>query len=221
MRFLIEPLLSQPDTQALVEQLQSASSDWRSGGETAGWHARQVKNNHQLDRNSQLHQQLSAGLVDQLRLHPLIQAAAFPRLIHSILFSRSGVGEGYGRHVDNAWMGVGRSDLSFTVFLSEPDAYDGGALILESSSGEEPFRLPAGHALVYPSTQLHRVDPVTRGERLVAVGWIESRIRSAEQRELLFELDTARRASYERNGKDEIFDLISKSYTNLLRRWDS
>jgi len=221
MRFLIEPLLSQPDTQALVEKLQCASSDWRSGRETAGWHARQVKNNHQLDRNSQLHQQLSAGLVDQLRRHPLIQAAAFPRLIHSILFSRSAVGEGYGRHVDNAWMAAGRSDLSFTVFLSEPDAYDGGALILESSSGEEPFRLPAGHALVYPSTQLHRVNPVTRGERLVAVGWIESRIRSAEQRELLFELDTARRASYERSGKDEIFDLISKSYTNLLRRWDS
>jgi PKHD-type hydroxylase len=221
MRFLIEPLLSQPDSQAVVQQLQNTSSDWRPGGETAGWHAREVKTNHQLDRNSQLHQQLAAGLVDQLRRHPLIQAAAFPRLIHSILFSRTGVGEGYGRHVDNAWMVAGRSDLSFTVFLSEPDSYDGGALILESPSGEEAFRLPAGHALVYPSTQLHRVDPVTGGERLVAVGWIESRIRCAEQRELLFELDTARRALYQRSGKDEIFDLISRSYTNLLRRWDA
>jgi len=118
-------------------------------------------------------------------------------------------------------MGAGRSDLSFTVFLSDPDTYSGGALILESSNGEEAFRLSAGHALVYPSTQLHRVDPVTRGERLVAVGWIESRIRHAEQRELLFELDTARRALFERSGKDEIFDLISHSYTNLLRRWDA
>ena len=93
--------------------------------------------------------------------------------------------------------------------------------MLETSSGEEALRLPAGHAVIYPSTQLHRVEPITSGERLVAVGWIESRIRHADQRELLFELDTARRALFERHGKDEIFDLISRSYSNLLRRWDS
>jgi PKHD-type hydroxylase len=149
-----------------------------------------------------------------------MQAAAFPRQIHSLLFSRSGVGEGYGRHVDNAWMAGGRSDLSFTLALTDPDGYQGGALVLESPSGEEAFRLPAGHALVYPSTLLHRVEPVTSGERLVAVGWIESRIRHGDQRELLFELDTARRALFERSGKDEVFDLISRSYTNLLRRWE-
>jgi PKHD-type hydroxylase len=118
-------------------------------------------------------------------------------------------------------MSGGRSDLSFTVFLSEPDAYDGGSLVLEDPSGEESIRLPAGHAIVYPSTLLHRVEPVTRGERLVAVGWMESRIRHRDQRELLFELDTARRLVFERSGKDEVFDLISRSYTNLLRRWDS
>jgi PKHD-type hydroxylase len=123
--------------------------------------------------------------------------------------------------MDNAWMRGGRSDLSFTVFLSEPEAYSGGALVLESPGGEESFRLPAGHALVYPSTLLHRVEPVTAGERLVAVGWIESRIRHADQRELLFELDTARRALFQRHGKDEIFDLISRSYSNLLRFWDA
>ena len=94
---------------------------------------------------------------------PLLQAAAFPRRIHGLLFSRSGGGEGYGRHVDNAWMRGGRSDLSFTVFLSEPDAYAGGDLVLESPDGEESFRLQAGHALVYPSTLLHRVEPVTAG----------------------------------------------------------
>jgi len=222
MRFLIEPLLSAPQCQDLRQQLQQAAPDtWRAGTETAGWHARAVKHNHQLDRDSPLHQTLAAALVEVLERHPLLQAAAFPRRIHSLLFSRSCAGEGYGRHVDNAWMGAGRSDLSFTVFLSEPDAYDGGALVLESPSGEEAIRLPAGHAVVYPSTQLHRVEPVGRGERLVAVGWIESRIRQAEQRELLFELDTARRALFARSGKDEIFDLISRSYTNLLRRWDS
>ena len=130
------------------------------------------------------------------------------------------MGEGYGRHVDNAWMADGRSDLSFTIALADHDGYQGGALVLESSSGEEAFRLPAGHALVYPSTLLHRVEPVTAGERLVAVGWIESRIRHADQRELLFELDTASRALFERSGKDEVFDLISRSYSNLLRRWE-
>ena len=101
-----------------------------------------------------------------------------------------------------------------------PDHYQGGALVLESPSGEESFRLPAGHALMYPSTLLHRVEPVVVGERIVAVGWIESRIRHHDQRELLFELDTARRTLFERSGKDEVFDLISRSYSNLLRRWD-
>jgi len=117
-------------------------------------------------------------------------------------------------------MAAGRSDLSFTVFLSSPSDYEGGALTLETPGGSECYRLPAGHGLVYPSTQLHSVEPVLTGERLVLVGWIESRIREAEQRELLFELDTARRALFARSGKDEVFDLISRSYSNLLRRWD-
>ena len=96
-----------------------------------------------------------------------------------------------------------------------------GALVLEEGGAERSYRLPAGHAIVYPSTLLHRVEPVSAGQRLVAVGWIESRIRHADQRELLFELDTARRALFERSGKDEVFDLICRSYSNLLRRWDS
>jgi PKHD-type hydroxylase len=221
MRFLIEPLLSPQQCLAFTEQLQQQGSIWLPGHDTAGWHARAVKHNHQLDRDSPLHQKLAAQLEQQLQGHPLIQAAAFPRRIHSILFSRSRVGEGYGRHVDNAWMAAGRSDLSFTVFLNPPEEYEGGALVLESASAEECFRLPPGHAIVYPSTQLHRVEPVRAGERLVAVGWMESRIRQAEQRELLFELDTARRALFARSGKDDVFDLISRSYSNLLRRWDS
>jgi PKHD-type hydroxylase len=221
MQVRIEPLLSAQQSQMWLEQLRQAVESWLPGGETAGWHARQVKHNHQLDRDSKLHQELAAQLEEQLLGHPLLQATAFPRRIHGVLFSRSGVGEGYGRHVDNAWMASGRTDLSFTLFLSELDAYEGGALVLESPSGEEPFRLPAGHAIVYPSTLLHRVESVTKGERHVAVGWIESRIRTGDQRELLFELDTARRALFARSGKDEIFDLISRSYSNLLRLWDS
>jgi PKHD-type hydroxylase len=221
MRFLLEPLLAADELRELVSVLQDPAAPWIDGASTAGWHARDLKRNHQLDGASPLHQQLSARLKAVLTAQPLLQAAAFPRRIHGLLFSRSGTGEGYGRHVDNAWMGGGRSDLSFSLFLSEPETYAGGALVLEAPGGEESFRLPAGHALVYPSTLLHRVEPVTAGERLVAVGWIESRIRHADQRELLFELDTARRTLFARHGKDEIFDLISRSYSNLLRCWDS
>ena len=220
MRFQLEPLLSPEEARAMARQLLAESEGWQSGRDTAGWHARAVKSNRQLNRACALHRQLAEGLEERLLAQPLLQAAAFPRRIHGLLFSRSGPGEGYGRHVDNAWMAGGRSDLSFTLFLSEPSAYEGGELVLESPHGEEAFRLAAGEALVYPSTLLHRVEPVTSGERLVAVGWIESRIRQAEQRELLFELDTARRALFERSGKDEIFDLISRSYSNLLRRWE-
>ena len=220
MRFLIEPLLSESYCQSSVELLQKENADWRSGAETAGWVARGVKNNHQLNRQCQLHHTLALEVTDLLRTHPLVQAAAFPRQIHSLLFSRSGVGEGYGRHVDNAWMADGRSDLSFTVALSSPDNYKGGELVLESPGGEEALRLPAGHAIVYPSTLLHRVEPVTSGERLVAVGWIQSRIRHADQRELLFGLDMAGRALFKRSGGDEVFDSISRTYANLLRRWE-
>ena len=221
MRFLLEPLLAEDELQDLVSVLQDPAAPWIDGASTAGWHARDLKRNHQLDGESPLHQQLSARLEAVLTAQPLVQAAAFPRRIHGLQFSRSGAGEGYGRHVDNAWMGGGRSDLSFSLFLSDPEAYAGGALVLETPAGEESCRLTAGHALVYPSTLLHRVEPVTAGERLVAVGWIESRIRHADQRELLFELDTARRCLFARHGKDEIFDLVSRSYSNLLRRWES
>jgi PKHD-type hydroxylase len=178
-----------------------------------------VKRNRQLDRTSELHQRLGETISAALLAHPLLQAAALPLRVHGLLFSRCGPGEGYGRHLDNAYMAGGRSDLSFTVFLADPQLYEGGALVLETEAGEEQVRAPAGHAFVYPSTLLHRVEPVRSGERLVAVGWIESRVRSAERRELLFELDTARRALFGLEGKGEVFDLVSRSYTNLLRMW--
>lgn len=220
MSFQLEGLLNAEELASWIGRLQAAEGLWRSGAETAGWHARAVKHNRQLDRQAPLHQELAAVLESRLAAHPLLQAAAFPRRIHGVLFSRCGPGEGYGRHVDNAWMAGGRSDLSFTLFLSDPDACSGGELVLESDLAEERLKLPAGGVVVYPSTMLHRVEPVRSGERLVAVGWIESRIRQQEQRQLLFDLDTARRTLFQRSGKDETFDLISRSYSNLLRRWD-
>jgi len=180
-----------------------------------------VKNNRQLDPTTSLHSTLAAEVVAAMDAHALVRAAAFPRRIHGLLFSRMGPGEGYGRHVDNAWMSDGRADLSFTLALTDPGAYAGGDLLLETPSGDERIRLPSGHAVLYPSTRLHQVEPVHQGERLVAVGWIESRIRHGEQRELLFELDAARRTLFAQDGKGEVFDLISRSYSNLLRWWDS
>ncbi|MFY8148289.1 MAG: Fe2+-dependent dioxygenase [Prochlorococcaceae cyanobacterium] len=219
MRFLLEPLLPPEPVQTLVDSLQAEGAPWRSGAETAGWHARTVKRNHQLERSSPLHQELEALVREALLAHPLVRSAALPVRVHGLLFSRSRSGEGYGRHVDNAFMAGGRSDLSFTLALSDPDHYSGGALVLESPDGEEALRLPAGHAIVYPSTLLHRVEPVQSGERLAAVGWIQSRVRSAEQRELLFELDAARRTLFQQQGKGEVFDLLCRCYTNLLRQW--
>jgi PKHD-type hydroxylase len=221
MQFFLEPLLPPATAERLCQLLFAAPSDsWRLGQETAGWHARTVKDNRQLNRASPLHVELEKEIREALQAHPLVQAAAFPRCIHGVLFSRMGPGESYGRHVDNAWMEGGRADLSFTLALCDPNRYGGGALVLERPHSEEPFRLPLGHAIVYPSTTLHRVEPVAWGERLVAVGWIESRIRHGEQRELLFELDTARRALFAQEGKGEVFDLISRSYSNLLRCWE-
>lgn len=219
MRFLIRSLVPPDQIAAWRGQLLAPGVDWRPGQETAGWHARTVKNNRQLERASALHQLLASQVSQALLAHPLAASAALPTGIHGLLFSLSGVGEGYGRHVDNAFMVGGRSDLSFTLALSDPDSYGGGALVLESPHGEESIRLGAGDVIVYPSTLLHRVEPVSEGERLVCVGWIQSRIRSAEQRELLFELDTARRTLFREQGKSESFDLISRSYTNLLRMW--
>ena len=220
MTLQLDGLLAAEPLAQVRHRLLDPLTPWRPGAETAGWHARTVKRNRQLDRQSPLHAQLAAELEERLRLHPLVQAAALPRRIHGILFSRSAAGEGYGRHVDNARMAGGRADLSFTLFLSPPDAYSGGDLVLETAYGEQRLRLPAGSACLYPSTLLHQVEPVQSGERLVAVGWIESRIRSQEQRELLFDLDTACRLLFQQSGKTEEFDLLSRSYANLRRMWD-
>lgn len=218
MRFAVEPLLSPERVGAMRSALLAPGVPWRSGAETAGWHARTVKHNRQLAQDSPLHGELAQQVREALLAHPLVASAALPVRVHGLLFSRCGVGEGYGRHVDNAYMKDGRSDLSFTLFLSDPATYAGGALMLETPAGEEPVRLAAGAAILYPSTLLHRVEPVRSGERLVAVGWIQSRVREADQRELLFELDTARRALFAAQG-EEVFALINRSYTNLLRRW--
>jgi PKHD-type hydroxylase len=112
-----------------------------------------------------------------------------------------------------------RTDVSFTLFLAEPADYDGGELVIETSAGEEDIKLPAGHLIAYPSTTLHRVAPVTRGERLVAVGWAQSYVRDLAKREILFDLETARRSLFEQSGKTPEFDVLAKTSANLFRMW--
>jgi PKHD-type hydroxylase len=199
------------------EQLEAAR--FVDGKATAGWHARLVKNNRQVDLRDRSLDDLRAMLKERLLAHTLFQIAARPKALSPLLLSRYEPGMAYGRHVDDALMGGLRSDVSFTLFLSEPDSYEGGALVIETTGGEQEVKLAAGSLVLYPSTTLHRVDPVREGLRLAAVGWARSYVRSAEWREILFDLETARRSLFERDGKCEEFDLLSKSAANLLRLW--
>ena len=127
----------------------------------------------------------------------------------------------YGRHTDNAYMSSGRADLSFTIFLNSKNNYEGGALSIESFNSVEKFKLDAGEIIIYPSTYLHSVEEVLDGERIVFIGWIESYIKSIEDRESLFDLDAAARSLLAKYGRSDEVDLIFKSYSNLLRRLGS
>jgi len=196
-----------------------AHATFQDGAATAGWHARRVKANQQLAADDPAQAALRSEVEAALRAHPVVAMAARPRRFGPILFSRYGAGQSYGSHVDDALMGGIRTDLSFTLFLADPGNYEGGELVMETTAGDLAFKLPAGSALIYPSTTLHRVAPVTSGQRLAAVGWICSHVRDAGEREILFDLDTARQAIFRAHGKTAEFDLLSKSLSNLLRKW--
>lgn len=208
---------------ATLDAIRAALSAARfhDGRETAGWHAAAVKHNRQADAGDAAK---AAALVEHaLAQNALFQIAALPQRLSPILLNRYEPGMHYGAHIDDALMGRGaarlRSDLSFTVFLDDPASYDGGELVIDSPGGESGYRLAAGACLLYPATSLHRVAAVTRGTRHAAVGWVQSLVRSAERREMLFDLDTARRALFGSQGKSPAFDLLAKTYANLLRHW--
>jgi PKHD-type hydroxylase len=199
-----------------------AGADFADGSRTAGWHAAKVKHNLQATDDG------AAQRVQQaLMAHELFRAAALPARLRAPLFSRYTTGMGYGRHMDDALMTAGggasalRADLAVTVFLSEPASYDGGELVIEGPGGTSAYKLEAGQAIVYPATTLHRVADVTRGERLAAVLWVQSLVRDAARREVLFDLDTARRGLWDKAGQTATseFDLVTKTYANLLRAW--
>ncbi|MBF2076259.1 MAG: Fe2+-dependent dioxygenase [Synechococcales cyanobacterium C42_A2020_086] len=220
MILCIANVLTPEELATLTTQLDKA--DFVDGKTTAGWHARLVKHNQQLDRNAAVAEELKGLVMGALQRNSLFQMAVRPKIIRPPLFSRYQVGMSYGSHVDNALMGdqpLMRSDVSMTLFISSLSDYDGGELVVETPQGEQEFKLEAGSLVLYPSTTLHRVEPVTRGVRLVAVSWIQSLVRDAHEREILFDLDTARQVLFEKSGKTLEFDLISKSHANLLRKW--
>ena len=151
----------------------------------------------------------------------MLAAFARPARFGAPLLSRYGVGDAYATHVDDALMGDPplRTDLAWTLFLSAPDDYDGGELVIDTAAGETPVKLPAGALVVYDCGALHRVTPVTRGERRAAVGWIQSRLRDPRHREILFTLDQTRRALHARDGDSDEFLRLSQVHSQLLRMW--
>lgn len=217
MRIAIANVISPQEAAEFRKRLESVR--FLDGRATAGFAAREVKDNRQadvLDRNTAV---LRDEIAERIGANELFKLAARPKQLTSVMFSKYEPGMRYGSHVDDALMGGLRADVSFTLFLSEASAYDGGELVIDSASGEDEIKLEAGSMIVYPATTLHRVNPISRGERLAAVGWVRSYIRDEAKRELLFDLDTARKRLFAREGKSGDYDLLSKSAANLLRMW--
>ena len=217
MNYLTCQLLNEEEIEILNNNINKQNKLWEDGKKTAGSHASKVKNNLQLNRESDTSKKYAGIISKKILSDNLIKSFALPKKIHGIMFTKSTKGMKYGRHVDNSFMSSGRADLSFTIFLNSKDNYDGGELSIECINSEERFKLNAGEIIIYPSTYLHSVIEVTRGERYVCVGWIESYVKSIEEREYLFDLDAGARSLLAKYGRSDELDLIFKSYSNLLR----
>ena len=216
MLLVVENLLSNQDVVAL--RAAALGLTFGDGRATAGRFAQEVKANDQAlacpDLDAILGQVETA-----LSASAVFRSAARPRAISRLILSRYRVGQTYGLHIDDALMQGLRTDLSFTFFLAEPDTYDGGALVIEDTFEARAIKLNAGELILYPATTLHRVEPVTRGERLAVVGWVQSLVRDGAQREVLFDLDQAVDACFAAEGKTAQFDRLAKTRANLLRMW--
>ena len=202
-----------------------AEAEFQDGAATAGSRASAVKNNLQMKKTDDQAVILKNLINDRLMRNPEFCRFALPKRIAPPLLSCYNVGMAYGRHVDDAIMRPNgkelRSDLSVTVFLNDPGDYDGGELIVETHENEEAIKLPRGCAVVYQSTSLHRVAPVTRGQRLAAVTWVQSLVRDPGQRDLLADIAAARDCLAAQSGESFATptDRAFRAYSNLLRRW--
>lgn len=202
------------------------AAEWVDGNVTSGHQSALAKRNAQLPEHSTAAREAGAIVLEALGKSPLFIAAALPLKIFPPLFNRYGIGDGFGTHVDNAvriQRGTDfrvRSDLSATLFLADPGSYDGGELLVEDQFGVQSIKLPAGHMILYPASSLHRVEPITRGERVASFFWIQSMIRDDGARRLLFELDSGIQAVAAEKGQgDAAVVQLTGVYHNLLRKW--
>lgn len=202
------------------------AGDWVDGNVTSGAQSALAKRNEQLPEESAAARDGGAMVLDALGQTPTFIAAALPAKVFPPLFNRYAGGQGFGTHVDNAIRvrrGTDfrlRSDLSATLFLSDPASYDGGELVVEGMFGTQAVKLPAGHMILYPASSLHRVEPVTRGERVASFFWIQSMVRDGEARRHLFELDQSIQTLVADRGQgDAAIIQLTGLYHNLLRRW--
>jgi PKHD-type hydroxylase len=201
------------------------AAEWIDGSDTAGFQSVQVKRNLQLRQDSGSTQKLGGMVLDALDQNLLFNSAALPARVFPPLFNCYREGQAFGNHVDNAIRSVPhtghrvRTDISATLFLSAPDEYEGGELVIDDTYGPHKVKLPAGHLVLYPGTSLHRVLPVTRGARLASFFWIQSLVREDAQRSLLFDLDMAIVRLRRQVGDNDQIVALTGVYHNLLRRW--
>ncbi len=214
--YVIPDVLTAQEVEALRQKV--AEFEFADGQKTASGMAKSVKKNLQLTAREapELIKELAMKVAS---LKP-VQALAMPRALVRIMISRYHPGMAYGTHTDAAVIDGHRSDVSFTLFLSDPESYAGGELALETPFGEKRIKLKPGSMVVYPTGVLHRVTELTSGERLAVVGWFESRIRDARKRQIIMDVEVARKAYLDKAGHDRIADLLLKTSTNLRRMWD-
>ncbi|MDR9394864.1 MAG: Fe2+-dependent dioxygenase [Roseovarius sp.] len=206
--------------QHMVAAMKGAADgiEFEDGKATAGRYARGVKDNLQAKPTDAL-DEIFETVRGRLWQNELFKSAARPRKFARMLLSRYREGMEYGLHVDDPIMQGSRTDLSFTLPLSDADSYEGGGLIIDDGIEERVIRLKAGDLILYPTSALHRVEPVRRGERMAIVGWVTSWVRDAARREVLHDLDVAARAIFDDHGKTPAFDRLFKAKSNLTRMW--
>jgi len=222
MMLHISDVLTKEQVNELRIELDSA--EWVDGKQTVGPQGARVKQNHQINSNSPVAQELGTRILRALSAHPLYFSAALPLRVVPPLFNRYTGGEQYGFHVDGAVRALPndvmlRTDLSCTLFLSEPDEYEGGELIVNDTYGQHEVKLPAGDLILYPSSSVHAVMPVTQGARVASFFWLQSMIRDDQKRTLLYELDqTIQRLRAAIGDHPDVLSLTNH-YHNLLRHW--
>lgn len=199
------------------------SASFVDGASTAGWSAREVKKNQQIAPNTEGYDRLADIVRNAFMRNATLQTALLPATTTQVMFNRYSEGMQYGPHVDAAVMGgmgsAVRSDVAITLFLADPRSYTGGELVVHTGGMECEFKLEAGEAIAYPANSLHHVRPVTRGVRHAGIMWVQSLVRDPARRELLWDLENAKRQIFNREGKSNAFDAVSRSYANLLRMW--